>query len=52
MISYCLNPNIAVNLCAVVILQSIIILIANSLYIKMLLGCVFALSTSPYLCFL
>ena len=38
MIPYCLNPNLVLNLCAAV-LHSMIALVANALYIKILLGC-------------
>ena len=34
-----LNPNFVLNLCAAVLLQSKITLVANSLHIKILLGC-------------
>ena len=36
---YCLNHNLVLNLCAAVVLQSMITLIANSLCIKIVLGC-------------
>ena len=35
---YCLNPNLVINLCAAVVLQSTITLVAISLYIKVLLS--------------
>ena len=38
MTSYGLNPNFVLNLCAAVLLQSIIALVTNSLHIKILLG--------------
>ena len=38
MTSYYLNLNLALNLCVVVTLESIITLVANSLYIKIVLG--------------
>ena len=38
MTSYGLNPNFVLNLCAAVLLQSIIALVTNSLRIKILLG--------------
>ena len=37
--SYFWNPNLALNLCGVVILQCIITLVGNSLCIKFLLDC-------------
>ena len=46
MISHCLNPNIVLNLCTAVVLQSMITFIINSLFIKILLGCFFCSSTS------
>ena len=39
MTSYCLNPNVFLNLSAAVVLQSIITLIANSFCRKNMLGC-------------
>ena len=41
MIEYCLNSILVLNLCAAVILQSMITLVANSSRIKILLGCFF-----------
>ena len=52
MTPYCLNPNLVLNLHAAVVLQSMITLVANSLSIKILLGCFFGSSTSSYLCFI
>ena len=39
MTSYCLNHSLVLNLCAAVVLQSIITLVANSLHIKIMLDC-------------
>ena len=52
MTSYCLNPNLALNLWVDVVLQSIITLIVNFSLIKILLHCFFGSSTSSYLRFL
>ena len=52
MTSYCLNPNLVLNSCVAVVLPSISTLVANSLSIKILLGCFYGLPTSEYLCFL
>ena len=52
MTSYCLNPNLVLNLCTAVVLQSMITFIIDSLFIKILLGCFFCSSTSSNLCFL
>ena len=52
MTPHCLNPNLVLNLHAAVVLQSMITLVANSLSIKILLGCFFGSSTSSYLCFI
>ena len=49
--SYCLNPNLVLNLCAAIVLQSMIVLIAN-LSIKILLSYFFGSSTNLYICFL
>ena len=46
MTSYYLNPSLVSNLCAVVVLQSVITLVANSLHVNILLGCFFCSSTS------
>ena len=51
MTSFCLHPNLVLNLHVAVVLQSIIALAANSLHIKVLLDCFFGLSTSSYLMF-
>ena len=48
MTSYCLNPNLV---CASLVLQSMITLVAYSLCKKILLSCVFGSSTNSYLCF-
>ena len=45
MASYCLNPNLVLNLCAAVVLKSIITLIANFMRFKTLLDCFFGSST-------
>ena len=52
MISYCLNPNIVLNLRLDVVLQSIITLTANFTSVKILLDCFFGWSTSQCLWFL
>ena len=52
MTSYCLNPNLILNLHTDVVLQSIITLIVNFLSIKILLHCFFDSSTISYLSFL
>ena len=44
-----LNLNFVLNLCAIITLQPLIILVANSLRIKILLGCFIGSSTSSYL---
>ena len=48
---YYLNPSLVLNLCASVVLQSMITLVANFLCIKILVGCCFGSSASSYLCF-
>ena len=50
--SYCLNPNLVLNLYAAVALQYLITLVANSLCVKILLACFFGSSASSYLCYL
>ena len=40
MTSYCLNPNLVLNLCTAIVLQPTITLDVNSLYIKTLLSLV------------
>ena len=50
--SYCLNTNLFLNLCAVVVLQPVITLVANSVRIKILLRYFFRSSASSYQCFL
>ena len=52
MTSYCLNPNLALNLWAGAALQSIITLSAKVSTIKIVLTCFFGSSNSSYLCFL
>ena len=52
MTSYYLNPSLVSNLCGVVVLQSMITLVADSLHVNILLGCFFCSSTSYYLYFL
>ena len=47
----CLNLHLVLSLCADVVLQSIITLIANFLSIKIQLHCFFVLLSSSYLCF-
>ena len=37
----CLNPNLALNVCTVVLLQSMVTLFATFLSIKIMLGCTF-----------
>ena len=49
--SYCLNPNLVLNLCPAIVLQSMIVLTAN-LSIKILLSYFFGSSTNSYICFL
>lgn len=39
--SYCLNPNLVLNLCTAVVFQFIIILVVTSLYTKILSDCFF-----------
>ena len=51
MILYCLNPNLVLNLCAYVVLEYIITLIANFSSIKILLNCIFGSPTRSYICF-
>ena len=50
-ISYYLSPNFILNLCAGVVLQSIITLIDKFSLIKILLGCFLGSATSSYLMF-
>ena len=38
MTSYCLNPNLALNLCAAVVLQYMFTLVANYLHIQIMFG--------------
>ena len=51
MTSYCLNTYFALNLCAVVVLQFVIIFIANSSFKKSMLDYCFGLSAGSCLCF-
>ena len=50
--SYCFNPNLALNFCVANVLQSITTLTANSLSIKIQLGCFLGSSSSSYQWFL
>ena len=50
MTPYCFSPNLVLNLCAAIALQSMITLVANSLSRKNLLGCFFGSFSSLYLC--
>ena len=52
MTSYCLIPNLVLNLWANVALQFIITLISNFFSLKILLSYFIGFSTSSYLCFL
>ena len=51
MTSYYLNLNLLLHSCAAVVLQSMIILVANSLYIKILLGGFFGSCANSHLYF-
>ena len=50
--SYCLNPNLPLNLCAAVVLQSTVFSVPNYLSIRFLLDRFFGSFTRFYLCFL
>ena len=52
MTSYFLSRNLVLNLFAPVVVQFMITLIADSLFIKILLRCFFGSSTCPCLCLL